>query len=44
MTIILPILIVSLVVGAAAKRMNTALWMCVGLVIVGSITLFYVHH
>jgi hypothetical protein len=42
--IILPILIVSLVVGVAAKRMNALLWMLVGLVILVSIGDFWLHN
>jgi hypothetical protein len=44
MTIILPILIVSLALGVAAKRMSAALWVLMGAVIVVSIVYFMMRH
>ena len=41
MTIIVPILIVSLLVGVFAKRMTPALWGLVAIVILVTLTHFY---
>ncbi len=44
MTLILPILIASLVMGIATKRMTTPLWMLMTAIIVVAIGYFYIRH
>lgn len=44
MSIIVPIVIVSLVVGIFAKKMTFPLWMVMGLVILATLTRFYMKH